>query len=113
MKIPLIIVITVIILLAVVIYLSMPIKVAPAPINDMDAWNKGCNIWKTRGCKLSDVNEIKIPEYDWNNDGTYDTIAIACSRAFGYLYGELKGQTSYTAENVSDNPCWVKCCAFV
>jgi hypothetical protein len=91
-------------------------------MTDTDAWNTGCGMWRMRGCKLSDVNNITILGYDPTGDGKDDTVAVACHRVFGYSLGDenTEGTAMYECEGVppedceaTDNPCWVKCCGFV
>ena len=87
-----IIIIAVIVLLAVASLFMGSFVPTSGAMSDMDAWNRGCGLWKIRGCSLTPKEEgsktkvvpnITIPGYDPNGDGDYDTLGTACQRVFG------------------------------
>jgi len=86
-----VIIIAVIVLLAVASLFMGSFVPTSGAMSDMDAWNRGCGLWKIRGCSLTTkegsstkiVPSITIPGYDPNGDGDYDTLGTACQRVFG------------------------------
>ena len=80
-----IIIIAVIVLLAVASLFMGSFVPTSGAMSDMDAWNRGCGLWKIRGCSLVNekVPKIEIPGYDPDGDGDYDTLGTACQRVFG------------------------------
>ena len=117
-----IIAVAVIVLLSLAAFFMSGFVQPTAKMSDTDAWNTGCGMWRMRGCKLADVDDITILGYDPNGDGKDDSVAVACARAFNYPLGDdttkgtaLYGSKSGVTQSISakDNPCWVKCCGYV
>ena len=117
-----IIAVAVIVLLSLAAFFMSGFVHPTAKMSDTDAWNTGCGMWRMRGCKLEDVDNITILGYDPNGDGNDDSVAMACARAFNYPLGDdttkgtaLYGSKSGVTQSISakDNPCWVKCCGYV
>ena len=90
--------ISVIVLLAVAAYFTQGMVIGGESISDAAAWEKGCQIWKQRGCSnvAGEMASITISFYDPDKNGVENTLADAC-RFF----------LSYTDQN----DCWNVCCA--
>jgi len=115
-----VIALAVIVLLGVAAFFMGGFTAGTVRMTDTQAWNDGCATWRMRGCKLSDVDDIKIQNYDPDGDGEPDSLAVACSRVFGYPLGDATTPNSayYGSEggegyNATLNPCWAKCCGFI
>ena len=127
-----IIAVAVIVLLSLAAFFMGGFVHPTAKMSDTDAWNTGCGMWRMRGCKLADVDDITILGYDPNGDGKDDSVAVACARAFNYPLGDKTKNCDKTNEdtalygasatatqiasgvcNATENPCWVKCCGYV
>jgi len=91
-------------------------------VSDLEAWNRGCGLWKLSGCGLEErggtncIPNITISDYDPNGDGKFDDLAVACVRVFSAPTGAYidGGGGGYTTElrcqsNVVEL-CLKKCC---
>lgn len=87
--------VAIVVLLAAVTFFSGVIPIM-GTISDYDALNRGCAIWKERGCEVADIINIKISGYDPDRKGTA-TLFTACKRVFGSDFSAQK--------------CHIKCCA--
>ena len=74
--------IAVIVLLSVVAFYTGGLTSSTTSISDADAWNRGCGIWKLRGCNETD--DFQISGYDFDGDGTADKLSDACRNYLGY-----------------------------
>ena len=127
-----IIAVAVIVLLSLAAFFMSGFIHPTAKMSDTDAWNTGCGMWRMRGCKLADVDDITILGYDPDGDGEDDSLAVACARAFHYPLGDKTKKCDKTNEDTAlyganakpteiqsgtcdptKNPCWVKCCGYV
>ncbi|MCD6092986.1 MAG: hypothetical protein J7J38_03140 [Candidatus Aenigmarchaeota archaeon] len=86
--------IIIIILISIVVFYAGKLT---SSISDADAWNRGCGIWKARGCinRQSELVDITIAGYDPDGDGKEDNLQSACRHRFGYTDTE---------------DCWKACC---
>ena len=77
-----IIALAVIVLLAAGAFFAINFIPGQATTEDFSAWERGCSIWKLRGCS-SNINpsEIIVTGYDYNKDNKDDSALDACKRA--------------------------------
>jgi len=100
-----IVILAVIVLLAVASLFMGSFVPTSSTMSDMDAWNRGCGLWRLRGCTLDNdkVPKIVIPGYDPDGDGEYDSLGTVYVRLYG---GKNPEEDKTTAED-----CHKKCCA--
>ncbi|MEM7816898.1 MAG: hypothetical protein QXZ20_03220 [Candidatus Aenigmatarchaeota archaeon] len=74
-----------IIVLLIAVTLIFPwIRGPGATIVDSQAWSRGCMMWQQRGCRIGDMSNIVIENYDPDGDGRFNTLADACRRYLRY-----------------------------
>ncbi len=113
-----IIVIAVLVMLAVAAFFSGGFTQSRSTISDADALNKGCAVWRAKGCEQGTggnrIPFILIDKYDpngngidkddvsWNNDGT---LREACKRVLFNNQEPFK-----ILEDEMVNTCFRYCC---
>ena len=97
-------------LLALLFVYSIPLLPGPKPpkIRPEETWHYGCGMWRIRGCKLEDVNEIRVESSDLDQDGKPDELSLICSAMFNVSLGnETTPNTArFVAGDPESNPCW-------
>ena len=78
-----------IIVMVIAVFLVAPWALGPGSyVKDTEAWQRGCGIWRQRGCLENDIDNIIIAGYDPDGDGQPNNLMVACQRAVGYTSRE-------------------------
>ncbi len=117
-----ILIVAVLVLLAIASFFMGVFLPESHTISDIDAWNRGCGLWKLSGCSLEErdgercLPSITIAGYDPNGDGKFDDLAVACVRVFGastsgmFIDGGGGGTIQLRCRPEVVELCTEKCC---